>query len=94
MTTTYIVTEAFAASVLEIKNPWFIVNADYVVGVYAGRTAARAAKAAGWNGKIVSLNEIVLAVSKDEDSKPVSYTHLDVYKRQLLETPGGVPFLG
>lgn len=73
MTTTYIVTEAFAASVLEIKNPWFIVNADYVVGVYAGRAAARAAKAAGWNGKIVPLTEIVLTVSKDEDSKPYGY---------------------
>ncbi len=63
MTTTYIVTNAFAASILEIKNPWFIVNADYVVGVYEGRTAARAAKATGLAGKIVSLKEITLEVA-------------------------------
>ena len=73
MTTTYTVTEAFAASVREIKNPWFIVNADSVVGVYAGRAAARAAKAAGLAGKVVPLTEIAFAVSKDEDSKPYGY---------------------
>lgn len=63
MTTTYIVTNAFAASVLEIKNPWFIVNADYVVGVYEGRTAARAAKATGLAGKIVSMKEIAIEIA-------------------------------
>ncbi len=60
MTTTYIVTNAFAASILEIKNPWLIVNADDVVGVYEGRQAARNAKATGLAGKIVSLKEITI----------------------------------
>lgn len=60
MTTTYIVTNAFAASILEIKNPWLIVNADHVVGVYEGRQAARNAKATGLAGKIVSLKEITI----------------------------------
>ena len=64
-TKTYIVTEAFAASVLEIKNPWFIVNEDYVVGVYAGRSGARAAKTADkLAGKIVPLNEITLKTAE------------------------------
>lgn len=64
-TKTYIVTETFAASVLEIKNPWFIVNEDYVVGVYAGRAAARTAKTTdGLAGKVVPLNEITLVCAK------------------------------
>lgn len=70
-TKTYIVTEAFAASVLEIKNPWFIVNEDYVVGVYAGRAGARAAKTAGLAGKVVALTEVELKVA--EEAKPFGF---------------------
>lgn len=65
MTTTFIITEAAAAAVLEIKNPWFIVKEDCVVGVYPSRAAARAAKATGIVGKVVSGNE---AVFKTEEA--------------------------
>lgn len=69
--TTYTVTAEFATSVFEIANPWFIVNADYVVGVYAGRAAARTAKATGLAGKVVSLSEVELKVV--EESKPTGF---------------------
>ena len=71
MTTTYIVTNAFAASVLEIKNPWLIVNVDCVVGAYEGRAAARAAKANGLVGKTVSLKEITLKIADAVEEIPV-----------------------
>ncbi len=89
MTTTYIVTEAFAASVREIKNPWFIVNADYVVGVYAGRAAARAAKATGLAGKIVSLNEITLKTAAVEEpkAKRVKAETKPIVNRSTVESP-------
>lgn len=89
MTTTYLVTNAFATSVLEIKNPWLIVNCNYVVGAYEGRAAARAAKATGLAGKVVSLKEITLEIvdaaektfieetsAEVEEDKPTGYeTH-------------------
>lgn len=93
MTTTFIVTEAFAASVLEIKNPWFIVNADYVVGVYAGRAAARAAKATGLAGKIVSLNEItfetaaMIAAVEEPKAKRVKTETKPIENRSTVESP-------
>ena len=78
MTTTYLVTNAFATSVLEIKNPWLIVNCNYVVGAYEGRAAARAAKATGLAGKVVSLKEITLEIVDAveplvEEAKPFGF---------------------
>jgi hypothetical protein len=77
MTTTYIVTNAFAVSILEIKNPWFIVNEDYVVGVYEGRAAARTAKATGLAGKIVSLKEITFEIAAPIEDTPIEDTSIE-----------------
>lgn len=77
MTTTYLVTNAFAASVLEIKNPWLIVNCDYVVGAYEGRAAARAAKATGLAGKVVSLKEITLEITDTAEEIFVEETSVE-----------------
>lgn len=82
MTTTYTISQDLAASILEIQNPWFIVNADQVVGVYKGRAAARAAKATGLVGKIVSLTEITIIASADETPVEVVETPVEV-----TETP-------
>lgn len=87
MTTPYIVTNAFAASILEIKNPWFIVNADYVVGVYEGRTAARTAKANGLAGKIVSLKEItIIAPVEIEQTDPIVEKKVETEVKTKTET--------
>ena len=68
MTTTKItVTSAFAASVAALvaakKTPWLIVNADYAVGVYAGRNEARAAKVANkFEGTIIKASDVEVKV--------------------------------
>ena len=98
MTTTFIVTEAFAASVLEIKNPWFIVGKDggpVILGVFAGRAAARAANAPpnGLAGKIVSLNEITLktvapiAAVEEPKAKRVKAEAKPIENRSTVESP-------
>ena len=85
MTTTYYVTEAFAATTLEIENPWFIVNADYAVGVYPSRSAARSAKANGLAGKVISLREATFKfVSLNE---PVATETSPVEETPVEETP-------
>ena len=40
------ITSAFAAAAADIKNPWVINNGIDLKGPFAGREAARAAKAA------------------------------------------------
>jgi len=45
------------------KTPWVIINEDYAVGAYAGRTAAREAKAAeNLTGKILKADEVEFKV--------------------------------
>ena len=36
--------------------------------------------------KIIKRNGVVRVICSDPNHKPVSYTHLDVYKRQVLFT--------
>lgn len=62
----YTVTSEFLESVSKITNPWLIASDDFVVGVYNGRAAARAAKAAGLEGKIVAAREVELKVAEVE----------------------------
>jgi len=45
------------------KTPWVIINEDYAVGAYSGRTQAREAKASGsLEGKILKADEIEFEV--------------------------------
>lgn len=45
------------------KTPWVIINEDYAVGAYAGRTQAREAKAAeNLEGKILKADEVEFEV--------------------------------
>lgn len=61
------ITPAFQASIDAVvaagKTPWFIINADYAVGVYGSRTEARNAKAEGnLEGKIVKQDEVEMII--------------------------------
>ena len=65
--TTIQITAEFQAQLSAIqeqgKTPWVIINEDYAVGAYAGRTQAREAKAAGnLAGKILKADEVQFQV--------------------------------
>ena len=42
----------------------------------------------GWEGYVDKLREGFSCVSEEDTVVPVSYTHLDVYKRQVKEETG------
>lgn len=67
--TAYTISQDLANVALGFKSPWFIVNASQAIGVYTSRDAARAAKAAGLAGKVVSLKEITQSIDAAEETQ-------------------------
>lgn len=65
----YTISQDLANVALGFKSPWFIVNASQAIGVYTSRDAARAAKAAGLAGKVVSLKEITQSIDAVEETQ-------------------------
>lgn len=55
------------------KTPWVIINEDYAVGTYSGRTQARDAKAAeNLAGKIMKADEVTFEVVEPVKEEPVT----------------------
>lgn len=72
MTTSIKITPAFDRLITDIamagKTVWVIINEDYAVGAYSGRTEARAAKVAeNLSGKILKASEVTFEVVAQAD---------------------------
>lgn len=94
------ITEAIQIQIADViaagKTPWVIINEDYVVGIYAGRTEARnakadqklagtIAKASDYNFELVNLQEDVAPVTETE--KPAPKAKREVTHESTVERP-------